>query len=173
MSVGTRIKRVRMIRNMTQKQLGLALGYDEKSADVRIAQYESGKRNPKLDTIYKIADILDVNYIMLQDPKPFENANSTFDAEEIMNLLFSLDDQGVIKLFTYTDTSDPYDPKEITGINIDYHLVQDLLREYKVRQDELHDGLIDEEEYLEWKLNWPRTCDDLGKFEPKKKWRKQ
>ena len=30
-----------------QKQLGMAVGFDEKSADVRIAQYESGTRTPK------------------------------------------------------------------------------------------------------------------------------
>lgn len=26
--------------------------------------------------------------------------------------------------------------------------------------------------YFEWKLNWPDTCDDLGKVTPTIKWRK-
>jgi len=30
---------------------------------------------------------------------------------------------------------------------------------------------ITKDEYLEWKLNWPYTCDDCGKREPKYKWR--
>lgn len=30
MSVGSRIRRVRKFRDMTQKELGIALGYDEK-----------------------------------------------------------------------------------------------------------------------------------------------
>ena len=29
------------------------------------------------------------------------------------------------------------------------------------------------EEYLEWKLNWPQTADGCGRYEPKKKWRKE
>ena len=28
------------------------------------------------------------------------------------------------------------------------------------------------EEYFEWKLNWPDTCDDLGKVTPTIQWRK-
>ena len=127
MSVGTRIKRIRKIRGMTQKELGIALGYDEKSADVRIAQYESNKRTPKQDTIMKLAEILDVNYRTLRDPSPFNDENATYCAEEIMNILFSLDDQGVIQLFNYTDESDKYDPRRIIGINIKYPLVQNFL----------------------------------------------
>ena len=32
---------------------------------------------------------------------------------------------------------------------------------------------ITKEEYLEWKLNWPQTADGCGRYEPKKKWRKE
>ena len=45
--MGDKIHRIRDFRGMTQKQLGMAVGFDEKSADVRIAQYESGTRTPK------------------------------------------------------------------------------------------------------------------------------
>lgn len=37
--------------------------------------------------------------------------------------------------------------------------------------DELKYGEIAKDEYFEWKINWPYTCDDCGKFEPKKQWR--
>ena len=47
MAVGDRIKRVRNFRGMTMKELGMAVGFDEKSADVRIAQYENNSRKPK------------------------------------------------------------------------------------------------------------------------------
>ena len=47
MAIGDRIKRARNFRGMTQKELGMAVGLDEKSADIRIAQYESGTRTPK------------------------------------------------------------------------------------------------------------------------------
>ena len=37
--------------------------------------------------------------------------------------------------------------------------------------DELKSGEITRDEYFEWKINWLYTCDDCGKFEPKKQWR--
>ena len=37
---------------------------------------------------------------------------------------------------------------------------------------ELKSGVITRDEYFEWKINWPYTCDDCGKYEPKKQWRK-
>lgn len=32
--------------------------------------------------------------------------------------------------------------------------------------------MITKDEYFEWKLNWPDTCDDCGRREPMKRWRK-
>ena len=47
MILGERIKRIRTFRGLTQRELGLKLGYEERNADVRVAQYESGYRVPK------------------------------------------------------------------------------------------------------------------------------
>ena len=44
MAIGERIHFFRTMRGMTQKYLGMALGFPEKSADVRLAQYENGSR---------------------------------------------------------------------------------------------------------------------------------
>ena len=41
MAVGERIQFFRKLRGMTQKYLGTQVGFPEKSADVRLAQYES------------------------------------------------------------------------------------------------------------------------------------
>ena len=35
----------------------------------------------------------------------------------------------------------------------------------------IEDGKITRDEYFEWKINWPQTCDGCGKFEPEKQWR--
>ena len=40
MAIGERIHFFRTLRGMTQKYLGMALGFPEKSADVRLAQNE-------------------------------------------------------------------------------------------------------------------------------------
>lgn len=42
LNTGMRIRHFRILRGMTQKVLGVAVGFPESSADVRIAQYESG-----------------------------------------------------------------------------------------------------------------------------------
>ena len=51
MAIGERIHFFRTRNNLTQKALGQMVGFDEKSADVRIAQYESGTRSPKENLI--------------------------------------------------------------------------------------------------------------------------
>lgn len=47
MAISERIHFFRNLRGMTQKYLGLQLGFPDKSADVRMAQYETGSRTPK------------------------------------------------------------------------------------------------------------------------------
>lgn len=61
MAIGERIRYIRNLRGMTQKWLGMAIGFDEKTADVRMAQYESGTRTPKENYVASIANALDVS----------------------------------------------------------------------------------------------------------------
>ena len=44
MTIGKKIKFVRKFRKMTQQELGVAIGLDEKGAANRIAQYECDYR---------------------------------------------------------------------------------------------------------------------------------
>ena len=53
----------------------MKLGFDDKCADVRIAQYESGTRTPKSELLSEIASILDVNINSLINPS-LENAET-------------------------------------------------------------------------------------------------
>jgi len=157
MAVGDRIKRVRNMRGMTQRELGLAVGFDENSADVRIAQYESGTRTPKEDMLTKIAQILDVNFRSLYEP-------TLYAAEDIMYTLFELDEHYKISLFEQS--------KKKINITFDSKLLNDFMSEWLIRKEELSEGTITKEEYQEWKLNWPQTADGCGKFKSKKQWRK-
>ena len=49
MAIGERIRFFRNLCGMTQKYLGQVVGFPEKTADIRMAQYESGSRTPKTD----------------------------------------------------------------------------------------------------------------------------
>jgi transcriptional regulator with XRE-family HTH domain len=85
MAVGERIRFFRNLRGMTQKYLGMAIGLDEKTADVRIAQYESGIRTPKADLTAKLANVLDVAPKALDVPDIDSNIG-------LMHALFTLED---------------------------------------------------------------------------------
>ena len=70
LSYGYRLKTLRKSRGMTQHELGLAVGFPPASADVRIAQYESGSRLPKADISKKIAQALGIDEMQLTAPVP-------------------------------------------------------------------------------------------------------
>lgn len=57
MTIGERIKKIRLEKGMTQKELAEKCGL----FDSAIRRYESGRQNPKIGTVQKIAMALDVN----------------------------------------------------------------------------------------------------------------
>ena len=68
MAIGERIHFFRLLLGMTQKYLGTAVGFPERSADVRLAQYETGSRKPKADLTAALAQVLDVSPQALDVP---------------------------------------------------------------------------------------------------------
>ena len=69
MSSGQRIRYYRMLRGMTQKALGIAAGFPPETADIRIAQYESGARTPKHNLLCTLAGALGVSPPALDIPR--------------------------------------------------------------------------------------------------------
>lgn len=69
LNTGKRIRRFRILRGMTQKALGMAVGFSAESADIRIAQYESGTRTPKRSMICLLAQALGVSPSALAVPR--------------------------------------------------------------------------------------------------------
>ena len=61
-------KKIRTFRNMTQAELGAALGWGDKGAN-RLAQYETNYRVPRKDLVTEMAKILDVNPLALYSQK--------------------------------------------------------------------------------------------------------
>ena len=68
-SPGQRIRHYRMLRGMTQKALGIAAGFSPETADIRIAQYESGVRTPKHALLCTLAEALGVSPSALDIPR--------------------------------------------------------------------------------------------------------
>lgn len=190
MTVGEKIKTIRTFRGMTQRELGLAVGFPEKNADNRIAQYETDYRVPRKEMLDKIAFALHANCLNF-----YSICERAGAAEDIMRTLFWLEESnmGRVQLVQTTpntlpekhddrlraieDTTFHYNPSDDwpvcppVAIYFDC-IVDSFMREWLVRQQEYRAGEITREEYFEWKLNWPNTCDDLGKVTPTIKWRK-
>lgn len=71
MSLGEKIRKYRKERGFTQKSLGKLVGISE----AMVRQYELGLRNPKIDTLQKIAAVLNVPLIALDER--FKGADSS------------------------------------------------------------------------------------------------
>ena len=152
MNFNLKLKKIRTFRKMTQKELSEKIGLTDQH---RIVQYEKGVRVPKKDLVDKMAKALDVNPYTLYD-------TAGRDASEMMELLFWLDEFNPSALHLFLPRKFP----------VDYGVLNDFLKEWVVRMDELKSGVITRDEYFEWKINWPYTCDDCGKRKPSKQWRK-
>ena len=166
MTVGDKIKKIRTFRGMTQKELGVAIGLEEKGADNRVAQYETNYRVPKKDMLNKIAEVLRVDRQNFYTDAPG-------CAEDFMRTFFWLDEDspGSIRLFQlvrnpgkerngddtiarYND-SDEWPVSQPVGMYFQYGLVDEFMQEWLLRQQELHAGQIMREEYSKWNLDWP------------------
>ena len=91
MSTGENIKRIRNIRGMTQKELGIAIGIGEESASPRMAQYETGNRTPRESMLNKMAAVLEVDPRNISIPTGYrERAKGLISEEEYLNWKYKL-----------------------------------------------------------------------------------
>lgn len=91
LNTGMRLRHFRNQCGMTQKALGVAVGFPESSADVRIAQYESGARKPRRELLSQLAAVLGVSPTALAVPR-------IKNSEELCSLLAALEDECGIEL---------------------------------------------------------------------------
>lgn len=145
MATGERIKFIRNLRGMTQKYLGMIVGFDKKSADVRIAQYESDTRKPKEKLINDLANALEVSPHALTVP----NIDSYID---LMHTLFTLEDLYGIKINTIDDQL----CLTLDNENSTTHLSMfELFSAWQKESEKLKSGIITKEEYDDWRYNYP------------------
>ena len=126
-SVGFKIKKIRKHRGMTQKELGLAIGFDKKGADSRVAQYETGYRVPQKKTLDKIAAALTV--------PPEIMCSKDGSAETFVRDVFWMEEK---------------DPSVVQTCL----LMCAYLKAWESQRVKLAAGLITQEEYFDWKLNF-------------------
>lgn len=74
---GEKLQYLRQKNNLTQKKLGMAVGFPENTADVWIAQYETNACMPGEELLKKLAQVLGVEkeiLTVLTKPKEFSAA---------------------------------------------------------------------------------------------------
>ena len=147
MALGERIRFIRNLRGMTQKWLGMAVGFPEKTADIRMAQYESGTRTPKADLTNKLAEVLEVAPEALDIPN-IENYNG------VMHTLFALEDIYGLRIDKLSDEVCIRLDKDNGS---EFLTMLEMFTSWQEQAEKYRSGEISKEEYNDWRYNYPRN----------------
>lgn len=146
MAIGERIHHFRLLRGFTQKYLGKLLGFDDKQADVRIAQYEKGSRSPKEKYLNALAEIFEVSPHALSVPDIDSYVgliHTLFAIEDLYGLYVSeIDGELCLRLDKSKRTT--------------YVSMFDMLYAWKEQKAKLNNDEITKEEYNQWRYTYPK-----------------
>lgn len=141
MAIGERIRYFRTQKGMTQKYLGQLVGFSFATADIRIAQYESGTRTPKADLIQKLAEIFEISPEALTVP-------DIDDVNGVMQTLFALEDNYGITIRFHEGC-----PIIMFNSTANTHCLDVNLYKWAEMAEKYRAGDIDYREYSKWRYN--------------------
>lgn len=144
MAFGKRIKFFRNRKGMKQKELGELLGFLGKTSDVRVAQYETEARTPKIELVKEMAQIFDVSPRAINVP----NIDSYVG---LMHTLFALEDMYGLKI-------GEIDGELCLKLDKEHKEYQHLFTPFLAWQQmasKLESGEISQEEYDNWRYKYP------------------
>ena len=137
---------------MTQKYLGQVVGFPEKTADIHMAQYETGTRTPKTDLTAALADTLDVSPQALAVPDIDSYTG-------LMHTLFTLEDRyGLTIAKTENGVSMYADSRKGT----DAAELSEMLNVWAEQSEKYHNGDINRDKYDKWRYNYPKYDETSG-----------
>lgn len=99
MTIGERIAEERKFAGLTQKELGAQTGIDPST----IRKYESGRLNPKIETIKRIAEVLNINWYDLYEGLDSQSSNNAALDQIKWGLGTITVENGKIKEISYDD----------------------------------------------------------------------
>lgn len=143
METGKKIKLIRAMRGLTQKQLGELSGIHE----VAIRKYELGKNLPKEEQLKKIADALNVNV----------NSLLEFNIEadgDVLPLLFAIDDKFSMEI---------KDSEDGIGLFFDNPNLIQFLKDWQAMKELLDNGSQTKANYELWKTIRPSVTKVIHK----------
>lgn len=139
MTIGEKIRKFRLEKNLTQKELAIMC----RNSESAIRNYELGNRTPNMDQLQVIADALQFNVYALADPSidSYTGAIHTlFAMEEAYGLHPITDEDGQIYL------------------TVDYQkggALQDSIEAWAKMFEKLKKEEVSESEYHDWKSKHP------------------
>lgn len=146
MAISERIRFIRNLRGMTQKWLGIAVGFPEKTADIRLAQYESGTRSPKADLTGALANALEVSPMALSVP----DIDSYIG---VMHTLFALEDLYGMKICKIDGELCIRLDK---GMGSNYITMLEMFSAWEKQTTKYKNGEISKDEYDNWRYSYPK-----------------
>lgn len=150
-STGAKIRKIRLMKNISAKAIGKACGVN----DMAVRNYELGQRQPNEQKLRDIADCLGVNISSLYDRK----IESYID---VMHILFEMEvDYGIY----------PCDLEKYPCISIiskDDTLIE-CFRRWKKKREEWENQVITDEDYINWKNAFPDNLEEYTYSEDSKK----
>ncbi|MBE6017915.1 MAG: helix-turn-helix transcriptional regulator [Lachnospiraceae bacterium] len=144
MAFGKRIRLFRTRKRLLQKQLGELLGFQGKTTEVRIAQYENESRTPKEDLVKQMASVLDVSPYAINVPEI-----DTYVG--LMHTLFALEDM-------YGFKAGVIDGEYCIRLDREhscYLAMFDMVKIWADMAQKVHDEKITKDDYDSWRYNYP------------------
>ncbi|MGN0444480.1 MAG: transcriptional regulator, partial [Acutalibacteraceae bacterium] len=123
-----------------------------KTADIRMAQYESGSRTPKSDLTENLAGVLGVSPLALSVP----DIDSYLG---LMHTLFTLEDRYGLTIEKGENgvsmRVDPRKGKDATELS-------EMINAWAEQAEKYHNGDISREDYDKWRYNYPKYDETYG-----------
>lgn len=132
---GKKLRELRLLRNLTQKELAIK----SRLTDAAIRNYELGNRSPSREQLEKIAEALNCDSSALLDHNlttKFDFFQILFDSEESQKLR-PLVEEGTVALMSHSPE------------------LNDLIVEWDEMRKKHYNGEITDEELRDWKLSYP------------------
>ena len=174
MNFAEKLRRIRVFRGMTQKELGAAMGF-RGDPQTRIAQYEMGYRIPKKDIILRLADILNICPCALdtegQDEMTVFMEMLLWTEEELggmMHLTNSEPLQGKVEPVQGMEiryiAAEKWQNRYPAMLWFDDDRINNCLKEWAVIKADRDSGRITQDKYFEWKICWPVSSIHYGQL---------
>lgn len=137
MTIGEKIKKVRSLRGLTQKELGLLIGL----SNIRVQQYESGYRIPQGKIMKDICDALEVSECF------FVNHHMETE-EDIIQLLFDLGRSCSMEVIQIDEKNNIY------GILFKDNIVNEGVKKWYEKRKLMKSGELSENDYALWQAKF-------------------